>query len=237
MRAGTWAVGLVVAGLVTGGCAQRSDPGDPRFAEIVAAAEADAAATAVDPPGTDATEADVDEATDPQDAFDQLQESELDCILDGTEAEGIDQSAAFSDPSAIDERVAYMDIVLGCVTQSDVLAEMAFGAAFRAYASSADISESEGVCVVEHVLDQAPEPARLVVSPTEADVDVFMAALEACLTTANFEIVTGVEGTGPQTYGDDDRLDSMQDDCEDGDIRARVTCCTSCPTRAVTTRT
>ena len=68
--------------------------------------------------------------------------------------------------------------------------------------------------------EDADDPALVFVSMGEEEPDVYWEAIEGCVSAEDFAIVGGSKGRGPDAYGDDPRLDSMQDDCEAGEMRA-----------------
>ena len=198
---------IAVAVLASHGCATR---GDAEGLDL----------TAVTEPDDDALEGEYgispDEAS--ADAFASLQMSEHRCILDRGEAEGLD---AFSDePLSFDDQVAVMDILLECVTQDDVLAQLVLGPILSYLPGSAAITESDGVCVLREVKANADDAALLLASGAGEEAEVFWGALEDCLVPETFAVVGGAEGRGPFAFGDDPRLDSMQEDCEGGEMRA-----------------
>lgn len=76
-------------------------------------------------------------------------------------------------------------------------------------------------CWVGWIYDRSDDPARtLMMTETDDDVSLVLDAYDNCFTTESLNLLYGVEGAGPQDYGDDERLDGLFDDCGDGDLRA-----------------
>lgn len=153
----------------------------------------------------------------------ELSADENACIVEAASAAGLEVRSLLGDVDADDDRAAFIEIVLGCVDSpaDHPLLVSSLGGTLRSALPGTDLSDEEVACFLQHVLDESPDPARtLAVGDLEGDIERFRDAAASCLTEENLAIVDGAEGAGPQTYGDDERLDGMQDDCEDGDDRA-----------------
>jgi len=72
-----------------------------------------------------------------------------------------------------------------------------------------DVSEGEGRCVVQRLIDSGNGGSVLFGSEPFLTLEVF----EECLTPENAAEMLGGPGTGPQTYGDDPTFDLLQDRC------------------------
>jgi hypothetical protein len=143
------------------------------------------------------------------------------CVEKRVAERNIDLDDVISDPTATEARVALAEVMVECVQNPEVLGQVLMNAA-RSFGAGFDLSLAEATCTMEEVVANADQPARLLVGadPLAGDVDVLYQAFEECLTPENLAIVMGEEGAGPQAYGDNERLDSMQDDCEAGELWA-----------------
>jgi hypothetical protein len=200
------------------GCASEADLDEGALPEIVARAADDAKED-------DRRESSFDAALEQMtelgndDVAALMDPDERACIEGHPDLADLDLVAAMSDADAVEDRVLFTDVLLGCIEGPQLLATL-FVNNLRAQ-SGVEISTVESECVIGKILRTADDPARLlVVSDGEDDIEVLGAAFEECLTAEHYAAFTGAPGAGPQTYGDDDRLDAMQDDCEDGSMRA-----------------
>ena len=149
------------------------------------------------------------------------------------EARCIDRSAAdaglgspadvFTDPELSESRKQLMEIFLDCIESPENFGPLVASIAATAEAvvgATFEVTDEQSVCVLRYVLETSSDPARtLVLLETPEDVDVMLTAFESCLTAEQMDTLQGAEGTGPQAYGDDSRLDRMYDECAAGDDR------------------
>jgi hypothetical protein len=218
MRARWVAVGSAVALAALAGCAQRADRSEVSGLVAEATEEAEAA---------DREEGSVDAvmeqmlALGTDDIMSAVSPAEVQCVEEEVVDADLDLRAAVSDPDAVEERVHLGEILLGCLEDTAPLGRM-FVANLKAISPSLDISDADGACLVDEIIANAEDPARLLVAGDgpPSDLQVLFDAAEACFPPEAYAAFIGEEGSGPQAYGDDDRLDSMQDDCEAGELRA-----------------
>ena len=207
-----------MAGMAVGGCAQRGDPDDADLA-----ADADEAAGAPDEEPTHGGNVDaaIDQMFDLGNEDLGVSTEESACVEDRIAELDIDLDEVLGDPTATEARVEFAEVLVGCVENTEVLGRVLKNA-IEAFGFGLRLSLSEATCTIDEVLANADMPARLLVGidPLTGDVEVLYQAFETCFTPENLAIAMGEEGTGPQTYGDNERLDSMQDDCEAGELRA-----------------
>jgi hypothetical protein len=211
----------VVLAAVAAACASEGDPSE--IGAVVDAAEvADEQADREDRED-DAVDAAMEQvlALGGSDLSELVSEAEQECVEDGASEADIDLRAVLADPDAVEERVRLGEILIGCLEDHAPLATMLVET-FRAIAPTLRLTVEEGECFVDEIVANADDPARvLVVGPNRAeDTQVFFDAAKDCFTADHFAALMGEPGTGPQAYGDDNRLDSMQDDCEAGELRA-----------------
>lgn len=123
-----------------------------------------------------------------------------------------------------DAREALVQALLDCLSDpatNPVLVEGFSANAELGLDGQIEVDGGESSCMLQHVIDNSSNPARALAGADDPeDVDLMIEAFTLCLDEADMAVVTGASGTGPQAYGDDDRLDSLQDDCALGDERA-----------------
>lgn len=152
-----------------------------------------------------------------------LTDEEQDCLYDHPDLADIDLRRILTDPAAGEDRVALVAALLSCLPDPathDGLIAM-FEGNLELAAPQLDLSRDESGCMLGRILSESADPARTMVLFDQADdLDLFLDAASDCLTSENLGILTGAEGSGPQSYGDDPRFDGMVDDCEAGLDRA-----------------
>jgi hypothetical protein len=151
-----------------------------------------------------------------------LSDEEQRCLDDGWTDAGITLRDVLTETDAA-VRTSYFQVVLDCIDDpaaSDWFIGTIAGP-LRLASDIDDLSEAETGCIVGVVMERSPDPARsFTEADGEGDTELFIDAFDECLTEEHLADLYGESGTGPQSYGDDERLDSMQDDCEDGNDRA-----------------
>ncbi len=78
-----------------------------------------------------------------------------------------------------------------------------------------DITRGEGRCLIRHILDTSPDPARTLSVFDEEGQQILFDGYDQCFSDDDLAIIYGT--AGPMAYGDNDRLDRMYDDCLAGD--------------------
>lgn len=154
-------------------------------------------------------------------AIDDVPRDQLACVDRlGAEAD-LDFTSMLIEAGGADQRRTLMEILFECIPEFDEVTGV--GSSFAAGldpGGSVGITDSQGSCVLRYILDTSPDPVgTLLEADSEADLVILGGAVEACLSTSQLDILYGVEGTGPQQYGDNPRLDRMYSECEAGDDR------------------
>lgn len=154
---------------------------------------------------------------------DDFERHELECIgqamLDGR----VDLDVILTDPTADDEAEILYETVLGCVDEPAENRSLVRGITQNIALTTGlpDLTDAEGSCLLAYILDVSADPARmLVVGDGPDDGQVMADGAADCFTEEHYAIFSGAPGAGPQAYGDDEALDALQDECEDGDGRA-----------------
>jgi len=213
-----WIGAVLALTLLTAGCAEAADAGDPAIESALEAVEQrtteDEALDVVFEQGLEMG----------ADGFaDAFNASERACVEADPDLVGLDVRRILTDPDAGAERVALMSVLIGCMedpaTNEGLIRQIEGSLALAA--PQLDIVTAEASCMLGRVLEDSDDPAyTLVMGDRPADVGLFLAAAEECFSAENFAAFSGEAGAGPQAYGDDARFDAMYDDCVDGDVRA-----------------
>jgi hypothetical protein len=155
-------------------------------------------------------------------ALGDMSDEEQSCMDDGWADAGVTARDVLTENDA-DARIAYLQVVLDCLDDpaaSDWFVDTITGT-LRLASDIDDLSSGETSCIIGVVMDRSPDPARsLTEADGEGDTELFIDAFDDCLSEEHLAELYGESGTGPQSYGDDEVFDSMQDDCEDGNDRA-----------------
>lgn len=151
-----------------------------------------------------------------------LSDDEQACMDEGWRAAGVTPRDVLTQADA-EARTSFLQVVLDCLddpASSEWFVDSLAGS-LRLASGIDDLSADETGCLLGVIVERSPDPARsLAEGDAEGDTELYVEAFDECLTEAHLAELYGEAGTGPQSYGDDERLDSMQDDCEDGDDRA-----------------
>ncbi|MDH3296569.1 MAG: hypothetical protein OER95_19785, partial [Acidimicrobiia bacterium] len=83
-----------------------------------------------------------------------------------------------------------------------------------------ELDDGETRCLTQHLVDNTADPYQvLAVGDTAADVAAMRNAMESCFDEEDAAFIRRDVGSGPQNYGDDERLDALYDECTAGDER------------------
>lgn len=151
-------------------------------------------------------------------------EAEMECIAEhptSVDLDGLDDLERRGGNAPAD-LLPVVEVILDCIADpaaSPGVRSIAIHG-LEAETRGLEVSPAEAECIVRKVIDNADDPALVLAGGGgESDLETMDAALADCLTEENLTIFDAAEG-GPQEHGDDDRLDSMWDDCDAGDMRA-----------------
>lgn len=141
------------------------------------------------------------------------------------EAAGLDPDTLLTDSSqdGIDQRARLMNLMILCVPDVDDKDDFvtAFAANFDASTGfRIEIEDTQARCLIRHALDTADPGRWLTAGPDPDELGLYRDHLETCLDAESLGVLRGDIGSGPQSYGDDARLDGLYDDCRGGDERA-----------------
>lgn len=183
-----------------------------------------------DPAADDASEPDADgdtsePAEDPAEDDDVPRwgdDDEMACIEEHPTDVDLDDPEMLNDPSP-GTLLPVIEVLLECIEEPSESpgVRSLVGAAFGADGRARSLNPEEGECFVREVAANADDPAlALAGGGGESDNAVIGDAAADCLSDQTRDAMFGATGEGPQDYGDDPQLDSMWDDCADGNMRA-----------------
>lgn len=134
------------------------------------------------------------------------------------------QILADTSASGVEARIEVTRITIGCIPNLGEVDSYAtnFTEQFTpALGPGADVDATEGGCLLQYVIDNADDPAEMLIAGTSDDLlEVLGGAIDVCFDETSRAAIAGEAGTGPQAYGDNADLDSLYDACDRGDERA-----------------
>lgn len=162
----------------------------------------------------------------PNDPLSDASAVQLSCIDRETVVAGLDTRTVLFDASQVglDQRIALTNIVVDCIPQLGSLPSYRtqFTATLNSgLGSRAELDDTEGGCVLQHIIDNAPDPGRSLADGSDEETfQILSDGFVSCLDEDDLATVFGEAGTGAQAYGDDPNLDSLHDACAAGDDRS-----------------
>lgn len=158
------------------------------------------------------------------DAFADASPEQLACVEDRIEEFDLLSIATEATAQNDEQRRQLLDVVLTCIPdieRLDSYVSTVNGSIELGSGRDLDLSLDEGRCLVRHVLDESDDPARTIALGTgPGDLALFQEGADNCFDEISLAAFFGIDGSGPQRYGDDERLDLLYDDCGSGDPEA-----------------
>lgn len=170
----------------------------------------------------DAAQEQAEEFGNTGDPLADLSDEQRQCFDEGTSDLDVAEVVADASTSGDAARAELYRVLIDCVpdiTEVDSL-QTTLTNNFSA-GIGVEISAAEGRCIVGYIVDNSSDPGRTIGDGSAVeDAEVAAAGIQECLTPENLDAVFGAAGTGPQSYGDDEYLDALYDECADGSDEA-----------------